>query len=413
MRLNETAHQKLFAKFPDLEYISYSGSNTKATIRSKTCGHIWQNLPRNILSKHSGYICRICSPASNARLTLEGANNRLKVLFPELEFVEYKGLQIPSLVISKICGHTWETTLNNITTNNTPATCPLCFPRVSKISKGEKELCEFIRSIYSGWIIENDRVFIEPLELDIIIPDHGIAIEFNGLYWHKEDENRHMLKTSLVSETGYKLIHINSDEWELKQDIVKSRIRNMLGLSNKIYARKTYIKNIEFPKDFLNANHIQGAGSITSINLGLFNTTDDTLVAVMTFSKPRFSCEQDFELVRYCSILNTTIIGGASKLLNYFNKYYIGSIVSYSDKRWSTGNLYHTLGFKYSHTSPPNYRYYKSSNLPSLSRYQCQKHLLKTKFPRHYKDELSEHDIMKAVGYYRVYDCGNDIWIYE
>lgn len=405
----DTANSKLQEKYSDLEFLEYSGSNAEATIKSNQCGHTWVTRPRNLLSGHSGYICRVCSPASNSKLTLQGANLRLLNLFPDLEFINYNGLQIPSLIKSKTCNHTWNTTLNNITTGNTPATCPVCNPRVFKISKGEKEVLEYIKSVYDGWVIENDRLFISPLELDILVPDLGIAIEFNGGYWHREDKTRHINKTELVESTGYRLIHINSDEWLHKRDIVKSRLLAILGKSDRIFARNTKLQEIPFPKEFLEINHIQGAGAPTSINLGLFH--DETMVAVMTFSRPRFNNDNDYELVRYCSLLNTTVVGGASKLLSYFNNNYIGSIVSYSDKRWSTGNLYKKLGFKYSHTSPPNYRYHKSEY--SLSRYQCQKHLLKDRFPQYYKEELSETEIMTAAGYYKVYDCGNDVWIYE
>ena len=43
----------------------------------------------------------------------------------------------------------------------------------------EKEILNFISSIYAGEIIENDRELISPLELDIVIPEFKLAIEFN------------------------------------------------------------------------------------------------------------------------------------------------------------------------------------------------------------------------------------------
>lgn len=407
----EKASKQLSEKLPDLELIEFTKTNSNAIVRSRTCGHTWSNLYRNIASKHSGHICRICTKAPNAKLSLEEANIRLLEISTDLEFVEYKGLQVYSLIKSKNCGHTWETSLNNINTGNTPITCPICVPRLRGTSRGEKEVLEYIKSIYSGWIIENDRDCIPPYELDIVLPDLGIAIEYNGAYFHSEDKNRLSLldKTKLLyNNMEFRLIHIFDNEWEDKQDIVKSRIASLVGKSIKIYARKCEIKVLQlFPSEFLSTNHIQGAGSISSINLGLFYNNE--IFAVMTFSKPRFNNDCDYELIRYCSKLGYTIVGGASKLLSYFRKQYTGSVVSYSDKRWSTGNLYSKLGFKLSHTSPPNYRYYR--NKQSLSRYQCQKHLLKTMFPDIYSDNKTEIEIMAEAGYYRVFDCGNDVWI--
>lgn len=335
----------------------------------------------------------------------------------DLKVLEYKNGKSPIKLQCTLCSSVWSISIaSNVIQKRYGYFCKDCNPQllnVGQISKAEVEILQYIRSIYSEWIITKDRLNIPPLELDIVIPDLGIAIEYNGNYWHSEiykDSSYHLMKTTrLKEEIGYNLIHINSDEWLHKQAIVKSRLLSILGKSKRIFARNTKIQEIPFPKEFLETNHIQGVGSPTSINLGLFH--NEIMVAVMTFSKPRFNNNNDYELVRYCSLLNTTIVGGASKLLSYFNNNYIGSIISYSDKRWSSGNLYKKLGFKYSHTSPPNYRYHKSEH--SLSRYQCQKHLLKDRFPQYYREELSETEIMIAAGYYKVYDCGNDVWIYE
>jgi hypothetical protein len=66
----------------------------------------------------------------------------------------------------------------------------------------------------------------------------------------------------------------------------------------------------------------------------------------MTFSKPRFNRNYKYELVRFASKLGTQVIGGASKLLKYFEiNYNPKSIISYADRRYSNGKLYYALGF--------------------------------------------------------------------
>ena len=54
-------------------------------------------------------------------------------------------------------------------------------------------------------------------------------------------------------------IHIYEDDWFYKKTIIKSRILNLLNKSEKIYARKCEIKEIDSKlcKKFLNDNHIQ------------------------------------------------------------------------------------------------------------------------------------------------------------
>lgn len=96
-------------------------------------------------------------------------------------------------------------------------------------------------------IVENSKSIISPQELDIYLPDYKLAIEYNGLYWHSEqaglDKNYHIDKTMTCEEKGIRLIHVFSDDWEFKKEIVKSRLRSILGFnSNRIGARKCTIK---------------------------------------------------------------------------------------------------------------------------------------------------------------------------
>ena len=41
----------------------------------------------------------------------------------------------------------------------------------------------FCKQIFNN-LIEYDRALIKPYELDIVIPDLNLAIEFNGVYYH-------------------------------------------------------------------------------------------------------------------------------------------------------------------------------------------------------------------------------------
>lgn len=57
--------------------------------------------------------------------------------------------------------------------------CLNCYPLKTGNSFYQKEILNFIQSIYTGKIIENDRELIKPYELDIVIPEFKLAIEFN------------------------------------------------------------------------------------------------------------------------------------------------------------------------------------------------------------------------------------------
>ncbi len=76
--------------------------------------------------------------------------------------------------------------------------CNNCYPFLQGYSNIEKELVEFCKQYYPN-LIENDKSLIKPKELDIVIPELKLAIEFNGTYWHSEqagkDKNYHLNKT--------------------------------------------------------------------------------------------------------------------------------------------------------------------------------------------------------------------------
>jgi hypothetical protein len=289
-----------------------------------------------------------------------------------------------------------------------------CGKCCNKISKPEKNLLKFLDGLNINYK-PNDRVFLNGKELDVYIPSHNLAIEFNGLYWHSElfkDKNYHLKKTELCESKGIKLIHVFEDEWIHKQDIVKSRIKNILGLiENKIYARKCEIRivNSNDSKIFLNNNHIQGCVN-SSIRVGLYYNNE--LVSLMTFGKLRkslgsLSTDNKYELIRFCNKLNTNVIGGASKLLkNFIKNYQPKEIISYADRRWSQGELYENIGFEFIHNSKPNY-FYVLNNLRK-NRFSFRKDLL---IKEGYDIYKSEHEIMLDRCIYRIYDCGSKKYI--
>jgi very-short-patch-repair endonuclease len=285
-------------------------------------------------------------------------------------------------------------------------------------SYGERELSKFIISVLSPELVNvNTKNIISPYELDICIPSLKIAFEYNGSHWHSElcgkSKRYHINKTNMCNNKGYRLIHILDNEWNLNKDITKSRITSILGLSSVIYARKCKIVELtKFQKkEFLIVNHLQ-SNCASSIEYGLMY--ENKIVACMTFGKSRFNTSIEYELIRYCNILNTTVVGGASKLFKHFlTQVNPSTIISYSDKRWSTGKLYTNLGFFHSHISSPNCLYFKSSDSTiTYSRQQFQKHKLKKLLPI-YDNTKSAWVNISNNGYNRIWDCGNDVYTWK
>lgn len=178
--------------------------------------------------------------------------------------------------------------------------------------------------------------------------------------------------------------------------------------TERVYARKCSVKELDAltASRFLDANHFQGRGQ-SRIKLGLYQQSE--LVAVMTFGKPRFAKGYDWELIRYATCSGKTIVGGASKLLSYFRKKYAGSIITYSDRRWGSGNVYSAMGFTHIGASKPNYWWVKDGR--RISRYQTQLDRLQELIGSAFNPALSERDNMNRAGWTRVQDLGNDIFV--
>jgi len=97
------------------------------------------------------------------------------------------------------------------------------------VSKGEKEVRDYINSIYNGKMVLNNKTVIYPYEIDIFLPDLNIAIEYNGDYFHKEGEMKpvgyHQMKTALCESHNIKLIHIWEKDWKNNNSTIKELLR--------------------------------------------------------------------------------------------------------------------------------------------------------------------------------------------
>lgn len=285
--------------------------------------------------------------------------------------------------------------------------CIHCNPVNENKSIKESEINNYLKN---ELLIDVEKIRIGSSEIDIFSEKNSLGIEFNGLYWHSEifkNKNYHLEKTNYFKDKNINIIHIFEDEWVHKNSIVKSFLKNKFGLiNNKIYARKCQIKEINNNdcEKFLFENHLQG-NKKSKIRLGLFY--DEELVSVMTFSKEyrKGSKNKDYELDRFCNKLNTSIIGGASKLFNHFIKQYNPTkIITFADKRYSNGDLYFKLGFKHKYDSPPNYWYFKRADGIRYHRFNFRKSNL---IKEGYDSSKTEHEIMLERGFMRIYDCGN------
>lgn len=299
------------------------------------------------------------------------------------------------------------------------------------LSSMEDELYTFLISIGCDplTVVRHDRRSIKPYELDVTC--NNVSFECNPTSTHNSSvpfydadqplsPSYHKMKTDLCEDKNIFLFHIFGYEWTHKRPIIESMIRNILGkCESRIYARKCVVKEVDSKTSskFLNENHRQGSTN-SSVRLGLFY--DGELVSLMTFGKMRrtigTSKNEDlsdcWELIRFCSKLNTSVIGGASKLFKHFvREYHPTRIRSFSDRAHTKGTLYQTLGFNEIRRSDPGYVWVDVRTDIAYHRYNAQKQNIKAFLQDESIDlSMTEREIMESHGFVQVFDSGTITW---
>ena len=258
----------------------------------------------------------------------------------------------------------------------------------NKLTIPEKMIQDFLKEKGIEFV-ENYR---DQKEIDIYIPKYNLGIEVDGVYWHSEkfrENTYHIDKTCFFGLKGITILHFWDFEVVNQYDIVTDVISSKLGITERIFARKCNVKDVS-AKDariFCDSNHIQGYAN-SSIKKGLY--FNEELVALATFAKPRYDKDHELELIRYCSKNGITVVGGFSKLISKVE----GTMMSYANLRFSTGNVYKANGFKYIRTSQPGFFWYNVNNGKIDKRLSIQ---------RPWQD-------MQLEKVYRVFDCGNQVY---
>lgn len=252
-------------------------------------------------------------------------------------------------------------------------------------------------------IINNDIDIIGTniIELDSTETHNIIYLDYPTAY------NYHKFKTDIAEQNGNRCIHIF--DWDI--DNYKN-----LDLVNqnkiKLYARNCRIKDVskEDINEFLNKYHLQNTCRYQNIRIGLYYKSE--LVQVMTFGKPRYNNQYQYELLRLCTKAGYKIVGGAERLFKYFIKNYNPeSIISYCDRAKFTGDVYNRIGMKYLYTTDPRCHWSKGNK-------QITDNLLKQYgydaiFKTNYGKGFDNKQLMVDNGWKPVYDCGQMVFEYK
>ncbi len=286
--------------------------------------------------------------------------------------------------------------------------CPKCAPH--GISSYETKMSDFLKDLKIEYSNNNKKI-IFPYEIDIFIPNKKIGIEINGLYWHSDiykNNNYHYNKFKMCQEKGIKLLQFFEDEILEKEDIIKSKLKIELGICDKkIFARKCIIKRINKIESnlFLNDNHLIGSDN-SSVKIGLY--FEEELVSLMTFKRKK----DGYILNRFCNKKNTVIVGAFSKILKNFQRNYEYKFIeSFSDNRYSNGNVYKMNNFVLESNVKPSYWYV--FGIKRYHKFKFRKKNIIKKFSNKYNlnESMTESEMMEIVKAKKIYDAGLKKWM--
>lgn len=294
------------------------------------------------------------------------------------------------------CGDTWSDSLRRLQHGR----CYRCDPGGSL---AQHAIASWIGSL-GVEVTSNCRSMISPQELDVYVPAHKLAVEYNGLYWHninQKSSTYHQNKSDKCAGLGITLFHVFEDEWRDKRPIIESMIRHRLGMTaRKVAARKCTVRRLQVAERqaFFNTNHIDGDTN-AKLAVGLFS--GDELVAAMSLRTPFHKKHgASLEVARMCGKLNVNVQGSLSRLtkaaaaetksLGY------SSMLSYVDARFGGHGSWSVAGWKQtSETSP---RFWWTDDVGRFNRF---------KFRADKKNGLTEEQVASAAGVVRIYGCKN------
>lgn len=275
-----------------------------------------------------------------------------------------------------------------------------------------KHIISTINKKFSEFLSQNNVSYVQEKRVgnysyDFYLLNMNILVEINPTYTHNTignhwgpglDPNYHRDKTQFAVDNGYRCINVwDWDNW--------NNILMLISDKNRVYARKCKLSYIDAvtAKQFESVNHIQGPVNMQKVCIGLYH--EDELVQVMTFGKPRYNKNFEWELLRLCSKSDTLVVGGAERLWSEFLRtYHPTSIISYCDLSKFSGNVYHRLGMTLDTIIEPNKIWSKGSKMITHN-------LLLSKgydqlFGTSYGKGTSNEELMLLNGWFPVYDCG-------
>ena len=440
-----TTHPKLAAELVDqsLATTLKPGSNTSVLWQCPANPkHTWKATPYSRTAKKTG--CPYCS----GRKIVPGVNDlatthpdlAVQLVDQSLTTVVSKGGSEPVLWQCQVNPeHTWFAAPSN---RVKPSGCPICYRLHANPS--QTLLTEMVRKLVPTSTVLGDDHTVLPSgkELDIVVPDHHVAIEFNGVFWHSEaatveahsrtlPHDYHASKTREASSQGYQLVHVWEDDWLHRRDLVLRALAHRLHAVDllpdvlpdinplacqRLYARNLTARRVHggIARRFWQDNHLQGPVHCT-LNVGLYDQ-GGVLRALLGIGRKNHGSrvslpDGTWDIQRYATL--GVIVGGFTKLLAHAETLVpVDTWTSWSDNDISDGGMYQAAGFTVDKRQAPSYSYVgRRTKWERVHRSTYTKQRFINDPDLTYQSGQTEHDAALTNKLYRIYDAGKTRWV--
>ena len=355
--------------------------------------------------------------------------------------------------------HTWKATPYSRTAKKTG--CPYCSgrkivpgvndlatthltPHPKTVKRYQMRLTEMVQALVPGSPVLSDDHTVLPSgkELDIVVPDHHLAIEFNDIFSHSEQavferhakprpHSYHAHKTREASSQGYQLVHVWEDDWLHQRELVLralahrlhavDRLLDVLPDINPLACQRLYARNLTVKlvhggvaRRFWQDNHLQGPVHCT-VNIGLYDQ-DGVLRALLGIGRKNHGSrvslpDGTWDIQRYATL--GVIVGGFTKLLAHAETLVsVDTWTSWSDDDISDGGMYQAAGFVVDKRQTPSYSYVgRKTRWERVHRSTYTKQRFINDPDLTYQSGQTEHEAALANKLYRIYDAGKTRWV--
>lgn len=406
---------------------NYAGAHTKLEIQCPQHGSFWQN-PTNHMQGKGCPACSFAATGKRCRKNTASFLEAARMVWGEdmWDYSHVHYVRAHAAVSIRCKEH--DVVLTQSPTNHLGGQNP-CSRCNHMKSAGERELFQIV-STYALTEPRN-RDLIKPKEIDIYLPEHRLAIEYNGMFHHShgsaeaEQRNkfRHFDKYAACADRGIRLLTIYEAEWQDRQQAIRRLIRNATGkMRGRLMARKCELRKatVQEAREFYEKYHPQG-GNGNGEHYALF--WKGKMVACMRFvlganDRGAAASRRKWTLGRYATRIS--VAGAASRLFKAFvREFNPTEVKSFSDNRLFAGGMYEQLGFVLDGELAPDYQvwspriglkpkaYYQRSAIPArLLDHNCDDSFDPATDPR------TEMEMTYLMGARRIYDCGKKRWLW-